>query len=270
MYQALIVDDEPRTRQALMEAVDWRQNGISHVLEASNIMEAKQLLTEKKIDVLICDIEMPGGTGQELVDWVQGQNRMVGVIMVTCHPEFSYVRKAMQQGCHDYILKPIDYEEFSRSLHEMTRKMEYYDEKGDFLKNPNGSVNWGNLNFSIRSENPHEKQIQEIQRLSGKRNVGREVKQYVKEHLADDLNVTMIAEVMHFNPQYLTRTFKSETGIGILEYITHERMEAAKNLLLQTNIPIKDVSSMVGYRDYAYFTRVFKKEIGVSPKHYRK
>ena len=270
MYQALIVDDEPRTRKALIEAVDWKKNSVSKVFEASNIEEAKLLLKEHKINVLICDIEMPGGTGQELVDWVQGQNMLLGIIMVTCHPEFSYVRKAMQQGCHDYILKPIDYEEFSQSLHDMTRKMEYFDEAGGVMHNPNGSINWGNLNFSMRSESPHEKQIQELNRLSGKRNVEREVKQYIKEHLADDLNVTMIAEVMHFNPQYLTRTFKAETGSGILEYITHERLEAAKSLLLQTNISIKDVAAMVGYRDYAYFTRVFKKEIGISPKHYRK
>ena len=95
MYDALIVDDEPRTRQALIKSVDWKKCNIRHIYEASNITEAKAQLLEKKIDVLICDIEMPGGTGQDLVDWIRDQNRMMGVMMVTCHPEFSYVQKAI-------------------------------------------------------------------------------------------------------------------------------------------------------------------------------
>ena len=270
MYDALIVDDEPRTRTALIDTVDWKKCNVRKVYEASNIQEAKNLLKEHKIDVLICDIEMPGGTGQELVDWIQEQKIMTGVIMVTCHPEFSYVRKAIRQGCYDYILKPIDYEEFQRALHEMTGKMEYYDQNQDFLRNPNGSINWGNLAYSENSENRGNDQLREIRQASGKRSVEREVKQYVKEHLADDLNVTRIAEFMHFNPQHLTRTFKAETGRGIMEYITQERIEAAKKLLVETNIPVKEIASMAGYQDYAYFTRVFKKETGMSPKQYRK
>lgn len=270
MYNALIVDDEPRTRQALIESVDWKKYNVRHLYEASNITEAKTQLHDHKVDILVCDIEMPGGTGLELVEWIREQNLLMGIIMVTCHPEFSYVQKAIRQGCYDYILKPIDYEEFSRTLHEMTEKMEYYDDHGDVMSNPDGSVNWGNLNYSMKSVNRTDGQLQELKQVSEKRNVEKEVKQYVKNHLADDLNVTRIAEIMHFNPQYLTRTFKAETGQGILEYITTQRIESAKKLLLETNIPIKEISSLVGYQDYAYFTRVFKKETGVSPKQYRK
>ena len=269
MYNALIVDDEPRTRQALIESVDWKKCNVRHVCEASNITEARALLNEHKIDVLICDIEMPGGTGLELVDWVREQNILTGTIMVTCHPEFSYVQKAIRQGCYDYILKPIDYEEFSRTLHEMTRKMEYYEDHMNGNE-PDGSISWGNLDYSMKSVSRTEGQLQELKQVSEKRNVEKEVKQYVKDHLADDLNISRIAEIMHFNPQYLARTYKAETDQGILEYITTERIEAAKKLLVETNIPVKEIAALVGYQDYAYFTRVFKKETGISPKQYRK
>ena len=270
MYDALIVDDEPRTRQALIESVEWRKCNVRNVYEASNITEAKTRLSGHKIHVLICDIEMPGGTGQELVEWILEENLLVGIIMVTCHPEFSYVQKAIRQGCYDYILKPIDYEEFSRTLHAMTGKMEYYDRQKGVGRNVDEGFTWGNLEYSMKSDSHREGQLQEVRRVSEKRSVEREVKQYVKDHLADDLNVSRIAEVMHFNPQYLTRTFKADTGMGVLEYITTERIEAAKKLLVETNIPIKEIASLVGYQDYAYFTRVFKKESGVSPKQYRR
>ena len=229
MYNALIVDDEPRTRKALIESTDWKKCNVRTVYEASNINEAKSLLNEHSISVLICDIEMPGGTGQELVDWVREQNKPMGIIMVTCHPEFSYVQKAIRQGCYDYILKPIDYEEFSRALHEMTLKMEFYEDRGGGAKSPDGSIGLGNLDYTIKSESRTQDQLQKMKQVAGKRDVEKEVKQYVKDHLADDLTVTKIADIMHFNAQYLTRTFKAETGRGILEYITTERVEAAKS-----------------------------------------
>ena len=266
MYQAIIVDDEPRTRAALIESVDWKKCNIRQVYEASNITEAKALLTEHEISVLICDIEMPGGTGQDLVDWVQDQKMMMGIIMVTCHPEFAYVRKAIRQGCYDYILKPIDYEEFSRVLHEMVGRMEFYDEHRELLKDPGGS--WGNLKL-LKSSSSIDEVVSVQREESGRQGVERKVKRYVKDHLADDLTVSGLAEIMHFNPQHLARSFKAETGRSILEYISTERIEAAKKLLLETNIPVKDVAALVGFPDYSYFTRVFKKETGKSPRQYR-
>ena len=65
------------------------------------------------------------------------------------------------------------------------------------------------------------------------------------------------------------RSFKNKTGLSIVEYITQERLNTAKRILKKTDLPVKAVSSMVGYEDYAYFTRVFKKETGESPTTYR-
>ena len=101
------------------------------------------------------------------------------------------------------------------------------------------------------------------------RNVELEVKKYVKGHLSDNISVSNIAEELHFNPQYLMRAFKSKTGSSIVEYITQERMNMARKILKNTELPVKTVSNMVGYEDYAYFTRVFKKEVGESPTTYR-
>ena len=101
------------------------------------------------------------------------------------------------------------------------------------------------------------------------RNLEREVKTYVKDHLGEDITVTQIAEELHFNPQYLMRTFKAKSGLSIMEYITQTRLEYAKQILRDTDLPIKSVAMMVGYSDYAYFTRVFRKETGRTPSVYR-
>ena len=66
------------------------------------------------------------------------------------------------------------------------------------------------------------------------------------------------------------RTFKNKTGYSIMEYITKIRLETSKKILKETNLPIKEISNMIGYGDYAYFARVFRKEFGISPTHFRR
>ena len=156
------------------------------------------------------------------------------------------MRKAIQLNCQDYILKPIMYDEFEEVLKAVIDKLESNTTSSEAVK------------VAIPSE-LHTRE----------RNVEQEVKKYVKEHLAEDITVTQIAEVLHFNPQYLMRTFKAKSGVSIMEYITQTRLSYAKQILRDTDLPIKSVALMVGYSDYAYFTRVFRKETGYSPSQYR-
>ena len=88
--------------------------------------------------------------------------------------------------------------------------------------------------------------------------------------MADNISISDIAENLHFNPNYLMRVFKNKTEMSILEYIVKVRMEAAKKILKGTRLPVREISYMVGYTDCVYFTKVFHKEIGVTPTQFRK
>ena len=245
MYNAIIVDDEPRAVQALVENIDWKACGILKVYTASNISAAKKIIQESKVEILICDIEMPNGYGTQLLEWIRENNINMNCIFVTCHQEYSIMRKAIQLKCYDYILKPIDYDDFTRLLLEMIEKME----------NQDAEEGWGNsLSVDVLKK---EKE--------NARNIEMEVKRYVKEHLSDNILIADIAAHLHFNPNYLMRAFKNETGLSILEYIVRARMEAAKKILKGTRLPVKDVAYMVGYMDGVYFTKVFHKETGMTP-----
>ncbi|MBS5520660.1 MAG: AraC family transcriptional regulator [Clostridiales bacterium] len=256
MYNALIVDDEIRMIEALEDEVDWKRCGIRNLFKAIQINEAIAVIQNNKIDILICDIEMPEGSGLKLVEWLQEHGYKLSCIFVTCHPEFGYMRRAIQLKCYDYILKPVDYEEFSRVLAELVSNMEekLSDTLSDGLCNPSGMTNL---------------HLKTLEQEKNDRNIELEVKKYIRDHMLDDISVGMIAEELHFNPQHLTRMFKNKTGYGITEYVTVVRMEMAKKILKDTSIPIKEVAGMVGYKDYAYFTRVFKKEFSIAPKEYR-
>ncbi|NLU36327.1 MAG: helix-turn-helix transcriptional regulator [Clostridiales bacterium] len=79
-----------------------------------------------------------------------------------------------------------------------------------------------------------------------------------------------MAEKIYISPYYLSHLFKEELGITFLEYLTRIRMEEAKKLLMDRSLTILDISLRIGYDDPGYFSKVFKKKIGVSPSQYRK
>lgn len=94
-------------------------------------------------------------------------------------------------------------------------------------------------------------------------------KSYIKEHLADDLSVSSLADEFFLTPNYFSRLFKKVTGEGCNEYIVRKRIEQAKLLLEMTTYKTGKIAIMVGYRDTNYFSMAFKKQTGVSPTKYR-
>ncbi|MDR6551849.1 response regulator [Paenibacillus qinlingensis] len=98
--------------------------------------------------------------------------------------------------------------------------------------------------------------------------IGR-IRQYVNEFLNEELSLTKLSELVHLSPPYLSRMYKQTTGQGLLEYVTEVRMNRSKQLLRTTEHKIQDIAGLVGLDSAAYFTRLFKKETGVTPLEYR-
>jgi len=93
--------------------------------------------------------------------------------------------------------------------------------------------------------------------------------EYIKEHLTENISLEAISAHAHVNSSYLSRTFKKECGYSITEYIVSLRIEKAKELLSNNNIRTYEVSEKVGIHDPSYFSVLFKKHTGLSPKEYR-
>lgn len=112
----LIVDDEIYAVEAIREMIDWQTLGIDEVLTAYSMRQAQKQLSEKSVDILLCDIEMPQGTGLELVSWTREQNMQLVTVFLTSHANFSYANQAIRLETFDYILKPADPEELTGVL----------------------------------------------------------------------------------------------------------------------------------------------------------
>jgi two-component system response regulator YesN len=116
MLQLLIVDDEIHAVRGIKAGVEWERIGFSQVLEAFNIRQAKEIFSTDKIDVMICDIEMPEGNGFELLAWVKEHFPATETIFLTCHADFEFAQKAIQLGSLDYMLKPVRFVELEKAV----------------------------------------------------------------------------------------------------------------------------------------------------------
>ena len=103
----------------------------------------------------------------------------------------------------------------------------------------------------------------------GMRSTVQRVREYIDAHYDEAISLGTLAARFHVDDGYLSRMFKQLTGCNLMLYLAQARMSQAKKLLAQRDLSITDVAQMVGYDDYAYFSRVFKRMEGKSPRAYR-
>ena len=92
---------------------------------------------------------------------------------------------------------------------------------------------------------------------------------YMYQHLRENLTLEEISEEVQLSKSYLNAVFKAQTGKSPVEFFIHLKMQEACKLLKSTDYYIYEVSSELGYTDQYYFSRIFKKVVGVSPKDYK-
>lgn len=92
---------------------------------------------------------------------------------------------------------------------------------------------------------------------------------YILENYTKRITLSDIAGIVYLNPSYFSVQFKKETGKNFVEYIKELRVEKAKTMLKRVELKAYEVSELVGYQDYKYFTEIFKKITGFSPVEYR-
>ncbi|QUL53458.1 response regulator [Paenibacillus tritici] len=116
MYQLLIVDDEIHAVEGIQSGIDWEKLGITAVFSAYTVRQAKEWFEQERIDIMLCDIEMPQATGLELTKWVKGFYPKTETIFLTCHADFKYAQQAIQLGSFDYLLKPVPFGELEKVI----------------------------------------------------------------------------------------------------------------------------------------------------------
>lgn len=134
MLKVLLVDDEPFILEGLKHLIDWEQEGFEIAGTAANGLEALEFLQKKKADLIIADIKMPQMTGLELLEKIRKESISDACFVVLSgYAEFGFAQQAMQHGCTDYILKPVDREILLKMLNKVMALSS--QEKSDIEKN---------------------------------------------------------------------------------------------------------------------------------------
>ncbi len=238
MYNLVIVDDELYECQSLA-SLPWDNFNISVGFLASNGFDAYEYIKDNKVDIVITDIKMPVMNGLELIEKLRANFPDIVIIVLSGFDSYDYVRFSFKNNVFDYLLKPINLENWQTTMRDVVSKI-------------NGSED--NL-FKLFQTKSHLVHL---------------ILDYIQNNFSSDITLTSAATHIHTNPTYLSRTIKKELGKGFSDILNLTRIEHAKKLLKNTNIPITEVALMVGYTDSRYFSNIFKKSTGISPFQFRR
>ncbi len=238
MLNVYIADDEVWIILGLKKLLDKLNIGAYVIGTANNGLTAKEEIGHFKPDVVFADIRMPGLSGLELLQAIPEVSPESKVVIISGYAEFSYAQEAVQHHAYDYLLKPIKPEELSRV---MTAIINERDGVTDEERMP------------VVSDRMIDNVLSDI-----------------REHYMEDISLTSLSAKYNISMGHLSKLIKEQLSVNFSDYIASLRIQRAKELLRDDSLSIQKISEIVGYNDYFYFTKVFKKVEGISPSKYRK
>ncbi|WP_342562099.1 response regulator [Paenibacillus sp. FSL R7-0345] len=125
----LIVDDGHYIVEYLKHLLDWKKFGVQQVVTSTNSLEARHLLSQNDVDILITDIRMPEVSGLDLLEHISGQLLKTKVVFLSGYSQFDYAQKAIRLGALDYLLKPVDKEDMEKAMQQVLKNIDEQQRK---------------------------------------------------------------------------------------------------------------------------------------------
>ncbi|MDO4431706.1 MAG: response regulator [Aerococcaceae bacterium] len=255
----LIVDDEFMIIKGLERLIQWEQLGLTLVGTASNGVEALNVMAQTPVDIVISDINMPLLNGIDFITAAREKYTAFELVFISGYQEFQYVKSGMELGAVNYLLKPIDKVELNRVLTvvvERIKQQQYIQQALAQQHVAQEAVQTDNVE-SNSPKGPYHPLVDELLAI-------------VHERYTQDISLKELADTLHVNVMYLGQIFRKEVGQTFAKYLNQHRVAIAKERLQHSRLSVSEVGYSVGYQNQAYFYKIFKEIVGVSPKEYRK
>lgn len=209
---------------------------------------------EKPLPDMIClQFDRPDSSGLNLLQDIKRRAPSIPITMLTMQHSEELAVWAFRSGVWEYLVVPL-------SSAERLRYLKSLRELHEVRQRPPG----GNQ----RQRPTRIEQLPECVRL----NRGQHAQQplyaalaHIDSHFRERIEEKEMAELCSMSVVRFSRLFKQSCGIGFQEYVMRKRMQAAEDLLLNSDIPISSVAYMVGFKDPSYFARAFRQHFGHSP-----
>lgn len=236
MIKVLIAEDEPLSLQNLMGHLR-KQLGQDALIEGvGNGREAVARAGQIQPQLIFMDIEMPVLSGLDAAAIIHADHPDIPIVFLTAFDRFDYAVGAMRAGGQDYLLKPFDRTQIEACLRKLNLLSACPQKEQD-----------------AQADHPFCAQFSV----------------WISHHYMEDVSLEQAAEAMGMSSFYFSRLFRTAYNQTFLEYLTVYRIHHAVRLLEQTDIPVREIAPRVGYADANYFSKVFKRHIGITPTEYR-
>jgi len=230
-YNILLVDDDEDFRYEFRELFEDYK-----IIEASNGEKALEIIKKpNEIDLVVLDVVMPGIRGTKILPEIKKISPNLGIIILTGHSTKDIAVESLKGHADDYLEKPLNINKAKEIINTLlkTKGIINYEDGTD-------------INDKIER-----------------------VKQFTQKNYHKKVSLNDVADLVYLSPKYFSRVFKEKTGMGFNDYKLNIKISNSKELLLNTNYNIDEISYKMGYENSESFIRIFKKLTKYTPTEYR-
>ncbi len=239
MYKLLLVDDEEEIVTYLKSYIESKCHNFFEIYVSLTYASALEILKSKKIDVVLCDVNLTDGNGLDIMNLVINKYKDTKILMLSGQGKFedvyltqkAKVKFISKLETEEYILQMLQEELMGMNVVNKNKIVNDFQESNDVIA------------FLI---------------------------DYINKNYNQAFTLESLASMVYMNPSYLSRLFKKATDKSLFEYVNEVRINKSIELLKDPNYKLKDIYKLVGYSKANYYNKVFKLKIGISPMQYRR
>lgn len=236
----LIADDEDVIRRGTAKYIKLHTDRFDKIYEAENGQEAIDCILKYQPDMILLDVQMPLKNGIDVMRETSKAGLHPIIVILSGYDEFEYAKQALKYGAREYLLKPTRAADILECICRLADE-QFGKEEPNIMDDEKGKTN----------------------------PLVRSAQEYITEHYTDNLTLTIVAEQIGVSGGYLSTLFHQYLQCGFVDYLNRVRVDRACSYLEQNYLKNYEIAYKVGFRDEKYFSKVFKKVKGMSPKEYR-
>lgn len=273
MYKVVIIDDEPIIVEGISKVVPWMDFGCVVAGTACSGLEGLQVIRKQRPDIIFTDISMPGMDGLSMIAALRVGFPDMMISILTGYRDFDYAQRAIQLGVNRFLLKPSNMKEIHEALTFMVDALKRRTEAVESISLVRTEVSGTETGVQpgitdTGVEEQADSGAETPEHTAGSFIVKNALK-YLEANYKQKVTLADVADQTYVSQWHLSKLLNGHTGKSFSELLNHIRIEEAKKLLQDPSMRIGTISEEVGFMDVAHFSKVFKKQEGVSANEYR-
>jgi two-component system response regulator YesN len=224
--------------------IDWKNLKVDLVAKASNGIEGEKVIEKYHPDIVITDIRLPGQDGLEMLSKFPD----VRSVILSGFSDFKYMKKAIKIGVEDYLLKPVDNDELVKTISNIVKELD--------------------AEKLLQVKENIENEVVPLERKFNNHLINSAVN-YISENYGSSIGLQEAAAALNVSETHLSRLFKEVSNVNFLYYLNAFRINKSIYLLKNSTINISEIAFNCGFLNPGYYTKIFKRFLGITPTAYR-